>query len=886
MAWPLRKGKAKMDNNPPRLTVWIITLLTRSGNRQTLIGDLAEEYNYICSEQGRVRANLWYWRQIFIPFIHFIQSHIFWSFVMLANYLKTAFRNIKKHKSFTVINISGLAIGLACCILLAVYIHSELSFDSYHTKKDRIFRLGEEMSFNNFNAKQTATNGVIASTLKNNYPEIEETARFRYNRTTLKYKEKQFSERFYYADPAVFNIFSWPLLQGDPNTALHAPYSIVLSQETASKYFGSEDPMGKIVTIDDNIDYTVTGIVADVPPYSTLRFKGLLSFSTLYNPDIMAPRILSDWISHNFNSYVLLKEGVAREQFEPKIRKIDYEYAGEEMEATGSSFLVFLQPLKDIYLRSLNRDFGPISYVYIFSAVAVFILLIACVNFMNLSTSRSITRATEVGVRKVLGANRSRLIKQFLTEALLLSIFSMMIAVVIAIIMLPVISEYAQRDLTSEFFNLRWLIPALVASTLFVGLLAGSYPAFILSRFQPVQVIKNKFSAPKANTAFRRVLVVTQFVISITLIIGTALVVQQLDFLKSKDAGFDKEHVVCISIRDQLVRQTLPVLQNKLRQLPQVVNSGAASRLPGWSGPMNSKIPEGYSRDNTQLMRDINVDEHFLPTLGIEIVEGRNFSKKFSSDPYTSVIINQTAAKKYGWDNPIGKIIQTHDRDKTEEIDYVDRTVIGVVKDFHISPLTSEIQPAYIGNEMDCPYDYGKIHALATRIRPGDTRATLDKMEEIWKDTFADKPFNYYFLDEDFAEQFYRIERSRNIISYFTFLAIFIACLGLFGMVAYAAESRTKEIGIRKTLGSSVTQIMALLSKELVALVLVANVIAYPIAWVAISQWLKEFPYRIDMNLYTFLWSTLLALVISLLTISYQSLKAATANPVDALKYE
>lgn len=657
-----------MNTKPPKIAEWILYLLVRSGNRQTLIGDLEEEYHYICDERGKWRANLWYIRQIFIPFINFIRSHIFWSVVMFNNYLKTALRNIKKHKSFTVINISGLAIGLACCILLAIYINSELSFDNYHTKKDRIYRVGEEMSYANFNSKQTATNGVIAEALKSKYPEVEETTRFRYNRTSVEYKDKQFTERMTYTDNAVFNIFSWPLLKGDSKTALDVPYSIVLTEETAAKYFGTNDPIGQIITLNENEDYTITGVMADIPRYSTLQFKALCSFSTLYTGNKMSPRILTDWTSHNFNTYVLLREGVDKEKFQEKIKNIYFEYAAEKLEASGASYLVFLQPIKDIYLRPLYRDFGPITYVYIFSAVAVFILLIACVNFMNLSTSRSMTRTTEVGVRKVLGANRGRLIKQFLAEALLLSVFAMVIAIAIALLALPVISDYAQRDLLKDFFEIPWLFPGIFASTIFVSLLAGSYPALILSRFEPVQVIKNKLHAPKANAGFRRTLVIVQFVISITLIIGTALIIQQLDYLKTKDAGFDKEHVVCISVRDQLVRNTIPILQDKFRQMPEVINTSAASRLPGWGGPMNSKIPEGYTEDNTQLMQEINVDEHFLPTLGIKIIEGRNFSKEFSYDPRGSVIINETAAKSFGWENPIGKTIQTPNTDDPELI--------------------------------------------------------------------------------------------------------------------------------------------------------------------------------------------------------------------------
>jgi len=870
---------------PPFIARVLLDFFSRQGATSYYAGDFEEAYQTIAKQEGPVKANRWYRGQVVRSLPGLILNSIYWSGAMFKNYLKTSFRNIKKHKSFTIINISGLSIGLACTILLAIFINSELSYDSYHIKKGRIFRVGEEMSFNNFSGKQSGTNGVIAEALMK-YPEVEESTRFFYTRISVKYKEKQFSERFYCTDESVFKIFSWPLLKGNPNTALVAPYSIVLTQELASKYFGNEDPMGKIIILNEDESFKVTGVMADLPRYSTLHFNGLCSFSTLYTDNKMPMNILTEWTSHNFNTYVLLKEGVNYTEFQDKIKDIYYEYAADKLEASGSSYSVFLQPIKDIYLRPLRGTFGPISYVYIFSTVAIFILLIACFNFMNLSTSRSMTRAREVGVRKVFGANRSRLIKQFLTESLLLSTLAMVIALGIAFTILPIISEFAQRDLMQDVFEMRWLIPGIIVCTIFMGLIAGSYPALILSRFRPVQVITNKLSAPKANIGFRRALVVTQFVISVTLIIGTALVIQQLDYLKTKDVGFDKEHVVCISVRDQLVRKTWPVLQQKFKSLPEVINTGASSRLPGWGAPMNSKIPEGYAKDNTQLMREINIDEQFLSTMGIQLVKGRNFSKEFGNDPRGSVIINETAAKKFGWENPLGKMIQTINTDKLTENEYENRSVIGVVKDFHLSAVTSEIQPAFIANVLDYPFAYGKIQALATRIKPGDIQATVSKMETIWKESFPDKPFNYYFLDEDFNEQFISIERSRDILSYFTFLAIFIACLGLFGMVAYAAEKRTKEIGIRKTLGSSVTQIVSLLSKELILLVLIANVIAYPLAYFSIVQWLNDFPYRMDISVSTFIVSTLLALAISLLTISYQAIKAAMTNPVDSLRYE
>lgn len=875
-----------MKTHPPRFSAWLLDYFSRQGATVNYAGDFEEAFYAIVGESGLSKACRWYRSQVLRSLPNLIINALYWSFTMFINYLKTSFRNIKKHKSFSIINISGLSIGLACVLLLAIYINSELSYDSYHFKKDRIFRIGEHMSFNNFSGKQSATNGVIAAALKENYPEVEEIARFRYNRTSVKYKDKQFIERFYFADKSVFNIFSWSLLDGNQNTALEAPYSIVLSKELATKYFGSENPIGKMITLNETESFKVTAVMADLPRYSTLRFSGLCSFNTLYTNNNMPEHILTEWTSHNFNTYTLLKSGVNPSEFEEKIKNIYYDYAADKLKANGSSYSVFLQPIKDIYLRPLSGDFGPITYVYIFSIVAIFILLIACVNFMNLSTSRSMTRAREVGVRKVFGANRARLIKQFLTESLLITILAMGIAISIAFSLLPIISEFTQRDLLQDVFEMHWLVPGIVAATMFVGVLAGSYPALILSRFKPVQVINNKLNAPKANTNFRRTLVVLQFVISITLIISTVLVVQQLDYLKTKDIGFDKEHVVCLSVRDQLVRKSWPILQQKFKNLPEVINSGASSSLPGWGAPLNSKIPMGFTKDNTQLMREINIDQEFIPTMDIQIMAGRNFSKEYSNDARNTVIINEAAVRKFSWENPVGKTIQTINIDKLDAIEYEDREVIGVVKDFHLSGMTSEIQPAFIGNSLDYPFEYGKIHALATRIHPGDIQETVKKMETIWKETFNDKPFNYYFLDEDFNEQFISIERSRTILSYFTVLAIFIACLGLFGMVAYAAEKRTKEIGIRKTLGSSASQIVGLLSRELIFLILAANVIAYPIAYFAASQWLNNFPYHMDIPVSTFLISTLLALAISVLTISFQAWKAANANPVKSLRYE
>jgi putative ABC transport system permease protein len=805
---------------------------------------------------------------------------------MFKNYIKIAFRNLKKHKPFSFINISGLAIGMACCILLSIYINSELSFDTYHEKGDRIFRVCEELTFKNYHGQQSATNGVIAEALKKTYSEVEEAVRLDYLSASVKYKDKQFSDRFYYSDESVFNIFAWPLIKGDPKTALSAPYTIVLTKETANKYFGNDDPIGKTLKINENEDYKVTGIIENVPRYSTYRFAGLCSFNSLYGQNETLSRILTDWTSHNFETFILLKEDINYLEFEDKIKDIYYRYVADELNAKGAKYSVFLQPLRDIYLRPYWQDFGPIMYVYIFSAVAVFVLLIACANFINLSTARSMNRAAEVGMRKVLGANQGRLINQFLSEAILLSLLSMTFAVGIILLILPAISNLAERDLIQDFFAIPWLIPGIIGVTIFVGFVAGSYPAFFISKFEPAQVMKNKSKLLKGNTLFRRVLVVTQFTISITLIIGTGLVVQQLDYLKHKDPGFNKEHVVCLPIRDQLLRQKLPILKEKIRNIPDVIDAGAASNLPGWGSAINDKIPEGYTHENMQLMNEINVDEDYLSTLGIEITQGRNFSKEYGTDSRGAVIVNETAVKRFGWSNPLGRTIKTLNIDKPNEKEWEVRKVIGVARDYHIASITQKIEPAFIANVLNHPFSFGQLRVLAVRIKPGNMHATLSNIEKIWKDTFPQKPFEYFFLDENFNEQFIRIERLRDIFFYFTFLAIFIACLGLFGMASYTAEKRTKEIGIRKTLGSSVTQIVKLLSKELIYLVIVANIIAYPIAYLLINKWLQDFPYRIEINIYTFILSTLLALIISFSTIAYQSIHAALAKPVDSLKYE
>jgi len=504
---------------------------------------------------------------------------------------------------------------------------------------------------------------------------------------------------------------------------------------------------------------------------------------------------------------------------------------------------------------------------------------------MNLSTARSATRAHEVGMRKVLGASKKSIINQFFSESLFFSFVSLLLAVMLVQLILPSINSLTGRVLRLNVGELPWIVPGLILLTLFVGLAAGSYPALLLSRFIPVKVLKGRLSSVKSNTKFRRGLVVLQFVISITLVICTVIIVRQLFFLQNMDAGFDKENVVVIPASDDVIRKSREVIKEEFKKNPNIISVAASSTIPGGGYPNNIKIPEGYAESEAVLMDEINADHDFLPTMGIGLVAGRNFSKEFGSDELYSILINETAAKQFGWDNPIGKTIKSLDPIKAGQ-QYKEMTVIGVVKDFHLRDMTQEIEPIFIGCDPDYPLPFNYMDVISVRFKPDDMAGTLDFMKKQWGKIFSAFPFEYYFLDEIFGLQFRQIERSRKIFSYFSFLAIFVACLGLYGMASFSTVQRTKEIGIRKVLGSTTTGIITLLGKELVGLILIANLVAWPLSFLVMKQWIQNFPYRVNINIGLFFASSLIVLLIGLLTVSYQAIRAALANPVDSLRYE
>ena len=871
---------------PPRIAEWLLRRITKSQEKFSVLGDYEEEFFALAEDEGLKVAKSWYWKQMLESIVPFIIQLLHWRFAMVGNYFKVAFRNIRKHKGYSFINIAGLAIGMACCILLVLFIRAELSIDSYHVHKDRIYRLCTHVNIGGTDIRHNSSNAVSAGVLKEEYPEVVDAVRFRFmGSVTVSHEEQSISiDETWYTDPSAFDIFSWPILKGDPATVLEAPYSIVISEDVAEGLFEGEDPIGRIIQLNDRSDYTVTGVMKNIPENSTLEPDALCSFSTLYTMGAVTEPMLTAWTSFNFNTYLLLGEGVNAIDFENKIRDQLHVRAGEELEAKGATEILFLQPLKDIYLRPLGQSSSPIFYVYIFSAVALFILLIACVNFMNLSTARSTNRAVEVGMRKVMGAHRGRLIQQFLSEAWILSLLSLIVGLILVQIALPFLRTLTGHRLPFQLLRDPELAFGLLGLAVFTGFIAGSYPAFLLSAFRPVRILKGKMRTSTMSSRFRQVLVVTQFSISIALIVGTLMIMQQLTYMRHRDPGFNKDHLVVLRIEDDQVRRQREVLKEAFISHTGIMNAASTSSLPPWGCATNDKLPEGYTREEVQLMDDITVDEDFVETMGMTIIEGRDFSKAFPGDINHSVLINETAAKRYGWEDPVGKIIYVYDI-RAEE-GYGPRTVIGVVNDFNIRGMYNTVDPMIINWDPDYPFDYGKYWYLLVRIQGGQMEESLRFLEATWKKIVPDKVFNYFFLSETYDRQFLRIERSRSIFSYFTFLAIFIACLGLFGMASFTAEKRTKEIGIRKVLGASTRGVVVLLSRELLFLVMAANILAWPVAYFWTRGWLEGFPYRIDITFVPFAVSATLILIISFLTISYQAVRAALANPVDALRYE
>ncbi|MBN1224472.1 MAG: ABC transporter permease [Candidatus Aminicenantes bacterium] len=873
--------EAAKNGHPPKIPGWLIKISAWFDDGFAAYGDVCEEYYEIFKSRGRYSANLWFWRQCIRTFPVFIKDYLIWRMIMFNNYLKVALRNIKKQKGYALINISGLAIGMAACIMILLWVQDELGFDKYHENADRIYRVTIDANLGT-QMKAPVSPTPAGPAMVAEYPEVLQYVRFdNPNRSPVVVGDKEyFEDNVAFADNSVFDVFSFPLLRGDPKTALKTAYTAVITEDTARKYFGDEDPVGRMIRFGGEKEYAVTGVVKNVPANSHFTFNILRSMETRY---VENRREMENWMAVSQYTYLLLDKNADPHVLEQKLPALIEKNLGPVLKSIGASITLHLQPLRKIHLYS---DFagdigtqGGILYVYLFSAIALFVLLIACINFINLSTARSATRAQEVGMRKTLGAVRHRLVGQFLGESVVYSLLSLFFAVVLILAAIPWFNSVVGRGLGLNILKMPWLIPAFVGIALVVGIIAGSYPAFFLSSFQPVRVLRGKLKFGTKNIRFRRILVIVQFAISIVLIIGTMMIYKQLLFMKSKNLGFDKEHVVVLPGLDDVMEQSYQTLRNEFKSLPGVISIGASSMIPGRGIRRSAFQPEGFSQDQSQTMDYLDIDPDFFAALGIQVAKGRNFSEDLATDRSESVIINETAAKNFGWDDPVGKQF-IFAPDQNSENREVRMNVIGVVKDYHNTSLRLKIDP------MILFYDPSGFSDFALRIGPKNIPRTVSLIKDKWKELLPQKPFDYFFLDDSFDSQYRAEEQMGNLTLRFSLLAIFIGCLGLFGMASYTTEQRTKEIGIRKVLGASAGAVVRMLSKEYIVLVAIGNLIAWPAAYFMMKSWLDNFAYRTSLAFWIFLAAALLSLAVALLTVSYQSIRAALSNPVDSLRYE
>jgi len=797
---------------------------------------------------------------------------------MFKNYLKIAFRNLKRHKGYSFINISGLAMGMAVCILILLWVKDELSFDRFHKNADQIYRVVEDQIQSNGDIFRVAvTPWPLGEALVKNYPEVINFTRFlRLSRRLVTHKSKSVDKSFYengvcLADPSFLEIFSFPLVKGNPATALSEGNTVVISETTAEKYFGKKNPMGKTLNFNNNQDFTVTGVIKNVPHNSHLKFDFILPFEqTLKNY-----KYRGSWNSNSYHTFVLLQKNASVKALNEKI----YEYLIRIF--AGSKIKLRLQALTDMHLRSnfaidlYGASKDTTVYIYIFSLIAVLILLIACINFINLTLARASTRAKEVGLRKVVGATRKDLIKQFYGESILFTITALIFAIVLVYLLLPLFNNLAGKELTLDPFSNIGAALGLLLIAIVTGISAGIYPAFILSSFQPANVIKGNLtvrSGKPGGALFGKVLVVFQFTLSVALIIVTLVVNQQLSYIQGKELGYEKDNIIYLTKRGN-IGEKYNAFKEELQKKSNVLSVTTSSDVPTYSIHSTSAIDwEGKTPEALLWIHHFSVDQDYLKTFKMEIVEGRGFSKDFTTDAAgTAYIVNEAAVKAMDMKNPIGKSFTFWGKKGT---------IIGVVKDFHYKSLHTETEPLVL--RIDPQMDW----YIFVKVRPENIVNTLDYLKKAYQKFNPLFPFEYHFLDEQLDRLYDNDGRSLKIFRYFSIIAIFISCLGLFGLAAFAAQMRTKEIGIRKVVGASISNIILMLSKEFLLLVVTANILAWPIAYFAMNKWLQQFVYRIDIGWWIFVLAGIIALTIALFTVIYQSIKAALANPVNSLKYE
>lgn len=793
---------------------------------------------------------------------------------MIKNFFKITFRNLWRHKGFSFINILGLAVAMAACFLIFLYVSFERSYDSFHSKSSNIYRLVTDVITPSETIHAGITSWPMGPNIKADFPEVEAFARVQRTSMLVTKEEKKFQEEnVLFADSTFFKLFDFSLIRGDSKSVLKEALSVVLTKSAAKKYFGDKDPIGQTVSLYDYYPAKVTGVMEDLPQNSHIQADLLVSMSTL--TQTLNPGQDEQWSNFDATTYLLLKEGTNAALLQKKLPNFLQKHNGKGMEKSKMNFILFLEPLKDVYMNAERDDAienGNKNNVYIFSIVAVFILLIACFNFINLTTARSTERAKEVGIRKVVGAERKQLVRQFIGESLILSLIAFLVALGLTALFLSQFNSLAGKTVSAGVFsNLNYLM-LLFAAAMAIGFLAGIYPSLVLSSFKPIIVLKGRFATGTRGIALRKGLVVVQFTISIALIIGTIVVYNQMKYMRNQDLGFKKEQTLVLDTQGDETKNTL---KNELSKLAQVKSASLSSSVPG--GP-NSKAYSEIENNNGDL-QVANVDLYFvdfdyIPQYKIKMVAGRPFSKDFATDTTQAMVINEAAAKFFGYSKPaeaIGKRFKQWGREGK---------IIGVIKDFHFRSLQEHIVP------LSMRIEPSRSNLLSVQVSADQLPATLASIERAWKTIVPRRPFSYYFLDEFFDRQYRSEERFGKLFLNFAILAIFISCLGLLGLVAYSTVQRTKEIGVRKVMGASVSNIVNLLSKDFLQLVGISFLIAAPLAWYFMYQWLQNFAYRTDLSWWIFLLAAVIALLIAFITTSFQAIKAAIANPVKSLRAE
>ncbi len=795
---------------------------------------------------------------------------------MFKNLLLVTIRNFKRDKGYSLLNILGLTIGITFSLLIIFYIKDELSYDNYHEKGDRIFRVNSYIKeADKDTMKWAITPFPMAPALKNDYPEVEEAVRFVGNdRTMFKNGDKRFYElKTFYADSNVFRVFTYPFLEGNPQTALVAPNSIVLTQSMAIKYFGKgQSYVGKTLESTNGTVYNVTGVTKDVPANSHLIYNMLISRNTL--PADYA----SSWGNFSFFCYVLLKPNTSGTAFEKKLAPMFDKYLAAIFKQYNITIRFGAQPIKRIHLHSdmanEPEELGSMSYIYIFSAVAFFMLLIACINYMNLTTARSARRAKEIGIRKVTGSSKAQLVVQFLMESTVTALFALLLSIGLVALLLPSFNDLAGKSLSFQNLFQPQTLLLLLGVVAFVGLVGGSYPAFYLAKFNPVKVLKGSLSKGSSNIALRRVLVVTQFSVSIIMLICTWVVYSQLNYLRNKDLGFNKEQVLNVAANSSAdIRSNITSFINEARKNPNVIAASTAQAVPGNGVSFNLFTIETDKGTIDKGVDVYGIDEHYFPTLGMKIVKGRNFNS--IADTLRRIIVNESMVKEFAWgDNVLGRKVR-FPGDTTGN--YLE--VIGVVKDFNQKSLYNRITPLILF------YSHNN-NVLQLKLASGNIASTITSLEKVWQTQFPNLPFEYTFLDQDFNSQYAADQKRGKIFTAFAILTILVTCLGLLGLIAFTTEQRQKEIGIRKVLGAGINQIVPLLTKNFVVLVFVSCFIAFPVAWYFMKKWLDVFPYNTGLTVLPFISSAIIVLMITLLTVAFHAIKAALINPVKSLKSE